>query len=112
MAPETLPPAIHEEALEPFRRGARGHAWDVRLCAHRWRFRLDAIRDLPVYLWHGERDQLVPVAAVRALVAAIPGCCATFYQQGGHDLREHMREILTALAAGERPEPGPTISQV
>jgi pimeloyl-ACP methyl ester carboxylesterase len=112
MAPGTLPPAIREEVLEPFRRGAQGHAWDVRLCAHRWRFRPDAIRDLPVYLWHGERDQLVPVAAVRALVAAIPGCRATFYPADGHDLREHMREILTALAADERREPGPVISQV
>ena len=100
--PGTLPPTIREEVLEPFRRGARGHAWDVRLCARRWRFRPDAIRGVPVYLWHGERDQLVPVAAARALAAAIPGSRATFYPADGHDLREHTGEIFTTLIADER----------
>ena len=100
--PGTLPPAIHEEVLEPFRHGAGGHAWDVRICARSWRFRPDAIRDVAVYLWHGGRDQLVPVSAARALAAAIPGCRATFYPDEGHDLREHTREIFTVLAADER----------
>ena len=58
------------------------------------------IHDVEVYLWHGELDPIVPVAAARALAAAIPGCHAMFYPDESHTLNGHMREILTALIAG------------
>ena len=73
------PPVVCEMVLEPFRQGVRGFAWDVRICAHPWGFRPDAIHGVEVYLWHGEQDAVVSIAAARALAAAIPGCQATFY---------------------------------
>ena len=110
--PESLPPAIREETLEPFRQGIRGHAWDVRLCGHRWGFHPGAIGGVEVYLWHGEGDQLVPGAAARALAAAIPGCHATFYPGEGHDLGSHIRELFAALTADDASAGGATIPQV
>ena len=110
--PEPLPLAIREETLEPFRQGIRGHAWDVRLCGHRWGFRPGATSGVEVYLWHGEGDQLVPVAAARALAAAIPGCHFTFYPGEGHDLGSHIREIFAALTADESREPDSSVPQM
>jgi len=96
-----LAPVIREQVLEPYRQGARGHAWDIRVCDHPWEFRPGAIQGVEVHLWHGELDPIVPVSAARALAAAIPGCRATFYRDEGHDTYgRHMREILTALIAG------------
>jgi pimeloyl-ACP methyl ester carboxylesterase len=110
--PASLPPAIREETLEPFQQGIRGHAWDVRLCGHRWGFRPGAISGMAVYLWHGEGDQLVPVTAARALAAAIPGCHATFYPGEGHDLGSHIREIFAALIAADASATSVGIPQV
>lgn len=87
--------------LEPFRQGVRGYAWDVRTCAHPWGFRPDALRGVAVYLWHGEQDAVVSIAAARALATAIPDCQATFYPGESHDIAAHMREMLTMLAARE-----------
>jgi pimeloyl-ACP methyl ester carboxylesterase len=87
--------------LEPFRQGVRGFAWDVRTCAHPWGFHPDAIHGVAVYLWHGEQDAVVSIAAARALATAIPDCQATFYPNETHDITAHMREMLTTLVARE-----------
>ena len=54
---------------------------------------------VPVLLWHGERDENVPVAAERYLSGALPNCRATFYPEEAHLSvwlrRQH--EILSAL---------------
>jgi hypothetical protein len=50
-------------------------------------------------LWHGERDDNVPVAAGRYLASALPDCRATFYADEAHLsvwLRRR-RDILSAL---------------
>jgi pimeloyl-ACP methyl ester carboxylesterase len=95
------PPVVCEMVLEPFRQGVRGFAWDVRTCAHPWGFHPDAIHGVEVYLWHGEQDAVVSIAAARALATAIPDCQATFYPNETHDITAHMREMLTTLVARE-----------
>ena len=95
-----LAPVIRERILEPYRQGARGHAWDIRVCDNSWGFRPEDIHGVEVYLCHGELDPIAPVSAARALAATIPGCHATFYPNEGHALASHMREILTALTSG------------
>ena len=70
---------------EAFRQGGRGPADDVLLLARPWTFRPEEIR-VPVRLWHGEADAVVPVAMGRYLAAAIPGCRAEFIPGAGHYL--------------------------
>jgi pimeloyl-ACP methyl ester carboxylesterase len=82
---------------EAFRGGGRGPAWELRLYARPWGFRLQDIQ-LPVQLWHGEQDANAPVAMGRHLAAAIPDCRASFYPEEGHlHFVDRLPEILRAL---------------
>lgn len=97
--PRRLPPVEYEQITEPYRHGARGHTWDIRLCDRRWGFLPAAIQGVEVYLWHGERDLLAPAMMGHALAATIPGCHATFYPDEAHNVySQHTREILATLA--------------
>jgi superkiller protein 3 len=102
-----LSPVTREEILEPWHLGARGYAWDIRVCDRPWGFRPSDMHGVEVYLWHGELDPIVPVAPARAMAAGIPGCHATFYPDEDHTPYSHLREILTALisrAEGEQSQ--------
>jgi pimeloyl-ACP methyl ester carboxylesterase len=80
-----------------FRRGGRGPAWELRLYARPWGFRLEDIQ-VPVHLWHGEQDANHPIAMARHLATAIPDCRASFYPGEGHlHFVDRFPEILAAL---------------
>jgi pimeloyl-ACP methyl ester carboxylesterase len=68
-----------------FRDGGRGAAEELQLLTRAWTFRPEDIR-IPVRLWHGEADDVVPVAMGRHLAHAIPNCEAEFISGGGHYL--------------------------
>jgi pimeloyl-ACP methyl ester carboxylesterase len=68
---------------EAFRRGNEGAVSDARLYARPWGFRLEEI-PATVHLWHGELDNVVPVAFGRHVAGRIPDCRATFYPDEGH----------------------------
>jgi pimeloyl-ACP methyl ester carboxylesterase len=70
---------------EAFRQGGQGPADELLLVARPWTFRLEDIR-IPVRLWYGEADRVVPVAMGRHLAAAIPDCRAEFIPGAGHYL--------------------------
>jgi pimeloyl-ACP methyl ester carboxylesterase len=90
---------LAEAATGAFAQGSRGYAWDDRLFSQPWGFRLEEIT-MPVQLWQGERDVLVPPAMGHALAGAIPRCEATFVPDTGHMLIfERWRDILAALLA-------------
>jgi pimeloyl-ACP methyl ester carboxylesterase len=54
---------------------------------------------IPVFLWHGDADDLAPTHLARYLAAQIPGCTAVFYTGEDHTgpLMKHRQEILRAL---------------
>ena len=85
---------------ESWRTGTRGVAWDAVILARPWGFRLEEIT-LPVHLWHGEVDNMVPVAMGRYVAQAIPKCEAKYYPDEGHVslLANHLEEIVNVLAA-------------
>jgi pimeloyl-ACP methyl ester carboxylesterase len=68
---------------EAFCRSLRWPAADVVLYSHPWGFRLEDIR-IPVHLWHGEKDRIVPPAMGHHVAESIPACRATFYVNEGH----------------------------
>ncbi len=78
-----------------FQSGTRGVAWDWKLEALPWGFPLDAIR-MPVALWHGEQDRLVPAAHGRYMARSLPKCQARFLPDEGHVslISNHFEEIL------------------
>jgi pimeloyl-ACP methyl ester carboxylesterase len=82
-----------------FQRGPWGAIRDVVLLGQPWGFPLADIR-VPVRLWHGERDTIVPVRMGRHLAATIPHCQARFLADAGHFLViEHWRTILAEVLA-------------
>ena len=85
--------------VEACRQGTRGPVADMGLIARPWGFDLGAL-NVPVLLWHGERDRNVPVAHGRYLASTIPNCRATFYPDDAHLSvpLNHQAEILGALA--------------
>ncbi len=68
---------------EAFRQGWRGPARDARIYAAPWGFDLGDVR-VPVRMWHGEADAIVPVGMARRVAAALPDCEATILPGEGH----------------------------
>jgi pimeloyl-ACP methyl ester carboxylesterase len=71
--------SFHEAA----RIGLSGAIRDAILYSRAWGLHLTEIT-VPVSLWHGEKDRIVPPAMGRWLEANIPGCHARFYPEEGH----------------------------
>lgn len=56
---------------------------DYLVCRRPWGFDPAEV-EIPVALWHGRGDRLVPLAHTLALAAAIPDCEARVDHRGGH----------------------------
>jgi pimeloyl-ACP methyl ester carboxylesterase len=97
-------------ATEMWRQGNRG-VYDEALCLARpWGFPIAGV-GVPVRIWHGSRDRVVPVGMGRYLERTIPGAIATYYpEEGHHFVYDRWREILSVvvaearLRAGARPD--------
>ena len=85
---------------EAMRCGIEGASSDLRLYATNWGFRLNDIR-VPVDLWHGKKDHVVPITMGRWMAASIPGCHAAFSDVHGHFslIIEGMQDILRKIAS-------------
>jgi pimeloyl-ACP methyl ester carboxylesterase len=68
---------------ESFRRGPAGAAYEAALLTRPWGFEVKEIK-VPVHLWHGEADAIVPVGMGRYLAENIPRCRARFIPRAGH----------------------------
>jgi len=88
-----------DDLRESFRQGTKGQAYEMRLYAQPWGFRLEDITFDNMYLWHGELDKNVPVSMGRAVAEAIPKCQVRFYPKEGHMsmIINHAKEIMTTL---------------
>jgi pimeloyl-ACP methyl ester carboxylesterase len=89
---------------EAFRPGVGGYVQDIRMLARPWGFDLEDIQ-VPVQLWHGDEDAVIPLHHGRYLASAMPGATLRLCPGEGHMLMwNHLPEILTA-AAGMPPQP-------
>jgi pimeloyl-ACP methyl ester carboxylesterase len=85
---------------EAFRQGIEGEVHEDYLRNIPWDFNLAGISSqVPVFLWHGERDGNVPCCVGKSIAQVIKHCRPTFYPEEGHIsvLRYHGTEILRAL---------------
>lgn len=92
--------ALFAAMIETVRGGTRGPQWDAALAVSPWDFPLDNI-SMPVYLWQGEDDRNVPLAAGRYFARTIPRCRATFLPGEGHVsiVVNYLEKILRTLTA-------------
>ena len=107
----------HDEAgarfLDAAGRGVGEMIADYGLCAGGWGFDLADVR-VPVHVWHGAKDPLVPVDQALLLAAALPRAEVAIDPDEGHFFyRRRLREILGGLAgqgARSRAETSPESS--
>ena len=88
--------ALTDSSVEALKHGVRGVAADGLLYGRPWGFDLRRIT-VPVFLWHGEADIVVPATMGHYLADTIPNCQAQFYPDDGHFSLPymHLREILS-----------------
>lgn len=97
-------PAVREiwlaGMLEAYRAGPSGVVKDQTLALTDWGFPLDAVR-VPVRLWHGEADRIVPLAVARRVAQQLATSRLTILPGDGHlsALLNHGDEILGQLVA-------------
>jgi pimeloyl-ACP methyl ester carboxylesterase len=80
---ENVASLVAASYAEAFRQGNRGPSRDVVLYSHKWGFSLRQIQ-IPVLLWQGEADTVVPAYMGRYLAAAIPHARPRFFKNEGH----------------------------
>ena len=78
-------------------------AQDLVLFSRPWGFTPNDVGAVPVRLWHGDADKVVPVSIGRYFAREIPGCQATFVPDGGHMMIiDHAGEVMAAISAAAR----------
>ncbi len=89
---------LNKLVIGAFQQGTRGPALDYKLEARPWGFSPSEIA-MPVYIWHGEQDKLVPVAQSHILGATIPNARVKIFPADGHFsiLENHFEEMLSEL---------------
>jgi len=89
---------MRDSFRESMRIGIQGALDDLRIYGRPWPFSPKDVR-VRVYLWHGEKDRLVPVAMGRRSAASFADCRARFYADEGHFslVVNRMTEILRDL---------------
>lgn len=104
---ELADPAMREALLrsvrEGLRPGAAGVVEDYAVEARAWSFALGEIQ-VPVRIWHGDSDHVVPLEHSRYLAARIPTASLTVMERAGHlllgeQLEPVVREVASAGVA-------------
>lgn len=85
------------QTQEVFRQGGYGAYQDTLLISRPWGLNLDEVT-VPVFMWHGTADNMVPISTARALSELIQGCETHFIQDAGHQLLVS-NEICSQMAA-------------
>jgi pimeloyl-ACP methyl ester carboxylesterase len=87
---------------ENLRQGARAARNEALIGIKPWGFKPADVDFQPVFLWHGERDRIMPAMPARLLAGELPHCQATFYPLDGHFsvLIDHLEEIFLELSRG------------
>ncbi|MGH8127709.1 MAG: alpha/beta fold hydrolase [Gammaproteobacteria bacterium] len=82
---------------EAFRQGSDGAYRDMLLVSRSWRLDLDEIA-VPVFMWHGTADTMMPISLAREFSRLIPGCEPHFIPDAGHLLlaSEEVRSQIIA----------------
>ena len=109
----TVGPALAHVSLSVLRlrrqTSAPAMVEDYRACRSDWGFAPCDLR-IPVTIWHGRCDRLVPLAHTMALAEAIPNCTARIDPHGGHffysrRIVEIIGSLLPDAVAATSPDP-------
>lgn len=87
-----------ESTAEALRQGGRGAAWELTLLARPWDFRLQDV-PIPVRIWQGLADNIVPAAIAQHLAAVLPNSECHYLPDEGHLslIVRHLDAVLADL---------------
>ncbi len=86
------------ELLEGLRQGSRGAVHEFGLHSRSWPMRLVDVT-IPVHLWHGDNDKIVPIDIGRYVASHLPDCRTTVVPAGGHlMIIDHIEDVLDVIA--------------
>jgi pimeloyl-ACP methyl ester carboxylesterase len=90
-----------------FARGSRGVVSDGVLCLRPWGFDVASVQ-VPVDLWYGEDDRIIPPGMGRWLAARLPRAAARYLPGEGHLslVLRHAPDVLAPLVAAVREGAG------
>ncbi len=86
---------------EAYRNGYFGAYSDMLLLAKPWKIDFQSL-SVPIIMWHGEADTLMPITPAKAFSKILPGCECHFIKDAGHLLlesEEFSRQIISRLKA-------------
>jgi pimeloyl-ACP methyl ester carboxylesterase len=85
--------------VETARQGASANRREIERLVRPWGFDVRHVRPARMFLWHGEKDRIMPVGPARLLAKRIVDCRAVFYPDEGHFsvLVNRSAELLGAL---------------
>jgi pimeloyl-ACP methyl ester carboxylesterase len=69
--------------METARQSGAGNRSEIERLVRPWGFRLRDIA-VPVFLFHGGQDRIMPVVHARKMAGALKDCVATYYEDEGH----------------------------
>lgn len=89
---------LHEMTLEALSQGGQGSAQDWEIFSQRWGVFYKNI-NMPVEIWQGTADPVVPPQVVEWLACQLPMCKLHLIKDAGHFwIFDHVNEVLMALA--------------
>jgi pimeloyl-ACP methyl ester carboxylesterase len=85
--------------VETARQGASANRREIERLVRPWGFDVRQIRPERMFLWHGEKDRIMPIGPARLLARRLVDCRAAFYPDEGHFsvLVNRSAELLNAL---------------
>jgi pimeloyl-ACP methyl ester carboxylesterase len=85
--------------VETARQGASANRREIERLVRPWGFDVRQIKPERMFLWHGEKDRIMPVGPARLLAKRLVDCRAVFYPNEGHFsvLVNRSAEVLSAL---------------
>ena len=89
---------LTESFRRAVRHGADGMLSEARMFVRPWGSWFGRL-SLPVHLFHGGQDRIVPVTIARRMAENIPRCEARFYAEEGHFsvMGRHLEEVMAAV---------------
>jgi len=80
---------------QAFRQGGKGVVSDMKILSEPWGFSLNEIK-IPVQIWHGTADSIVPIELARFMAANLPQAETHFIEGAGHFMAlQYTREIFS-----------------
>ena len=76
-----------QHLIEAYKQGSDAHYIDTLLISRLWGFETNNI-SVPIFMWHGECDTLMPIAPAKEFAKLLPNCECHFIPGAGHLLLE------------------------